>query len=84
MDELSSELKRQIEGILRAREKEPPEAWFFELLSEAFGIGDPPEEDRKHLASLFNLVLAELPFQDAIIVIFDLGRAYQKRQASSE
>ena len=79
MDELSSELRQQIEDALRAREERPPEAWFSELLSEAFGIEGPPREDRKHLASLFNSILAELPFQDAIIAIFNLGRAYQRK-----
>ena len=87
MNELNPELKQQIEDILRkkrigigrSKRKELQEAWFSELLDEAFEIEDPPNEDKVYLTLLFDSILTDLPIQDAMVLVFNLGRVYQKR-----
>ena len=87
MNELNPELKQQIENILhkkrigigQSKRKELREAWFSELLDEAFEIEDPPNEDKVYLTFLFDSILTDLPIQDAVVLVFNLGRVYQEK-----
>jgi len=81
MEKLNEQVRRQLEQCLESADYADR---FQGLLDEALGIAPPKRSDWEGLLRLMKEMATELPVGDAVLLAFDLGRVYERREGEHE